>query len=66
MLQFQGEQYTVEELTYIYSALMMIQISGEQAKMLVNLQEKTQNMINMISSAPVPTPSKKPGPPGKK
>ena len=45
---------------------MMIQISGEQAKMLVNLQEKTQNMINMISSAPVPTPPKKPGPPGKK
>jgi hypothetical protein len=66
MLQFQGEQYTAEELTYIYSALMMIQISGEQAKMLVNLQEKTQNMINMISSAPVPTPPKKPGPPGKK
>ena len=64
MLQFQGEQYTAEELTYIYSALMMIQINGEQAKMLVNLQDKTQKMIDMISSAPIPTLPKKPGPPG--
>ena len=51
MLQFQGEQFNVEELKYIYSALMMIQVSGEEARTLVNLQDKTMKIIQMIKKA---------------
>ena len=64
MLQFQGEQYTAEELKYIYSALMMIQVTGEQARQLVYLQDKTQKLIEM-ANAKVEPPSTS-TPPGKK
>lgn len=64
MLQFQGEQYNIEELKYIYSALMMIQVTGEQARQLVYLQDKTQKLIEM-STAKVESPSTS-TPPGKK
>jgi|TARA_R110001592_G_scaffold309414_1_gene583656 hypothetical protein len=47
MLQFQGDQYTPQELQYIHSALLIIKVSGEDARMLVNLQDKTQNLIEM-------------------
>ena len=60
MLQFQGDQYTVEELKYIYSALMVIQVSGEDARTLVNLQEKTKNIIQM-GEAKIEIPSSPPG-----
>jgi len=62
MLQFQGDQYTVEELKYIYSALMIVQVVGEDARMLVNLQDKTKAMIQMGESK-IDNPS---SPPGKK
>ena len=61
MLQFQGNQYTVEELKYIYSALMVIQVSGEDARTLANLQEKTKNIIQMGEAK-----INKPSPPGKR
>jgi hypothetical protein len=60
MLQFQGEQYTIEELKYIYSALMMIQVSGGDARMLVDLQDKTKNIIQM-GEAKIEKPSTPPG-----
>jgi len=47
MLQFPGEQYSTEELKYIHSALHMIQVSGDQARMLVNLQDKTLKYIKL-------------------
>ncbi len=50
MLQFQGEQYNIEELIYIQSALMMIQVKGEQARQLVYLQDKTQKLIEMADA----------------
>lgn len=56
MLQFQGEQFNVEELKYIYSALMMVQVSGEEARTLVNLQDKTMKIIQMIKKAPQSSP----------
>lgn len=56
MLQFQGEQYNVEELKYIYSALMMVQVSGEEARTLVNLQDKTMKIIQMIEKSPQSLP----------
>ena len=56
MLQFQGNQYSVEELKYIYSALMMIQVSGEEARTIVNLQDKTMKTIQMIEKAPQSSP----------
>ena len=62
MLQFQGDQYTIEELKYIYSALMIVQVVGEDARMLVNLQDKTKAMIQM-GEAKIDNPT---SPPGKK
>jgi len=64
MLQFQGEQYNIEELIYIQSALMMIQVKGEQARQLVYLQDKTQKLIEMANAQVEPTPTSTP--PGKR
>ena len=53
MLQVQGNQYSVEELKYIYSALMMVKVTGEEARTLVALQDKTLKHIEMLE-APIP------------
>lgn len=47
MLQIPGEQYSTEELKYIHSALHMVQVSGDQARMLVHLQDKTLKYIKL-------------------
>lgn len=64
MLQFQGEQYNIEELIYIQSALMMIQVKGEQARQLVYLQDKTQKLIEMANAQVESTSTSTP--PGKR
>jgi hypothetical protein len=50
MLQVQGNQYTSKELKYIYSALMMAKVTGEEARTLVALQDKTLKNIEMLEA----------------
>ena len=66
MLQFKGDQFNLEELKYIYSALMMVKVSGDEARTLVNLQDKAMNFIQMAENPPILSTPKNSLPPGAK
>ena len=55
MFKFDDPLYNLEELKYIYGALMVTSVQGEEVKVMASLQEKTLSHINRLSSLPPPS-----------
>ena len=55
MFKFNDPLYDLEELKYIYGALMVTSVQGEEVKVMASLQEKTLSHINRLSNLPPPS-----------